>query len=39
MLTQPQLQDIEQLQTECEDYDHLQLKLNWDMLRRHSCHV
>jgi ribosomal protein S18 acetylase RimI-like enzyme len=33
MLTTQQLQDIEQLQKECETHDHLQLKLNWDMLR------
>lgn len=33
MLTTQQLQDIEQLQKECETYDHLQLKLNWEMLR------
>ncbi|WP_372660980.1 GNAT family N-acetyltransferase [Cohnella sp.] len=32
MLTKQQLQDIEQLQKECETYDHLQLKLNWEML-------
>jgi ribosomal protein S18 acetylase RimI-like enzyme len=34
MLTTQQLQDIEQLQKECETHDHLQLKLNWDMLRK-----
>jgi ribosomal protein S18 acetylase RimI-like enzyme len=33
MLTKRQLQDIEQLQKKCETYDHLQLKLNWEMLR------
>jgi ribosomal protein S18 acetylase RimI-like enzyme len=33
MLTAQQLQDIEQLQKECEAHDHLQLKLNWEMLR------
>ncbi|MEC0207213.1 GNAT family N-acetyltransferase [Paenibacillus lautus] len=33
MLTTQQLQDIEQLQKECELHDHVQLKLNWDMLR------
>jgi ribosomal protein S18 acetylase RimI-like enzyme len=33
MLTTQELQDIEQLQKECEAYDHLQLKLNWEMLR------
>jgi hypothetical protein len=32
MLTTQQLQDIEQLQKECEAHDHLQLKLNWEML-------
>ncbi|MEW9503026.1 GNAT family N-acetyltransferase [Jeotgalibacillus marinus] len=34
MLTTQQLQDIEQLQKECETNDHLQLKLNWEMLRK-----
>ena len=34
MLTTKQLQDIEQLQKECEVHDHLQLKLNWEMLRK-----
>lgn len=33
MLTTQQLQDIEQLQKECEIHDHVQLKLNWEMLR------
>lgn len=33
MLTSKQLQDIEQLQQECEAHDHIQLKLNWEMLR------
>ncbi|MBW7459048.1 GNAT family N-acetyltransferase [Paenibacillus sepulcri] len=33
MLTTKQLQDIEQLQHECETHDQLQLKLNWGMLR------
>ncbi|WP_367398310.1 GNAT family N-acetyltransferase [Paenibacillus lautus] len=33
MLTTQQLQAIEQLQKECEIHDHVQLKLNWDMLR------
>lgn len=33
MLTTKQLLDIETLQKECEAYDHLQLKLNWEMLR------
>jgi ribosomal protein S18 acetylase RimI-like enzyme len=34
MLTTQQLQDIEQLQKECESHDHLKLKLNWEMLRK-----
>lgn len=34
MLTTQQLQDMEQLQRECETQDQLQLKLNWDMLRK-----
>jgi ribosomal protein S18 acetylase RimI-like enzyme len=34
MLTTQQLKDIEQLQKECETHDHLQLKLNWEMLRK-----
>lgn len=34
MLTTKQLQDIEALQKECEAFDKLQLKLNWEMLRR-----
>lgn len=34
MLRTQQLIDIEQLQQECEAYDRLQLKLNWEMLRR-----
>ena len=33
MLTTKQLQEIEALQKECERHDHLQLKLNWEMLR------
>lgn len=33
MLTTQQLADIEQLQKECEIHDHIQLKLNWEMLR------
>ncbi|WP_342601259.1 GNAT family N-acetyltransferase [Psychrobacillus sp. FSL H8-0483] len=33
MLTTKQLLDIETLQKECEAYDHLQLKLNWEMFR------
>ncbi|WP_199613818.1 GNAT family N-acetyltransferase [Paenibacillus alkalitolerans] len=34
MLLTQQLNDIELLQQECETHDHLQLKLNWEMLRR-----
>lgn len=34
MLTIQQLQEIEQLHKECETYDHVQLKLNWEMLRK-----
>lgn len=34
MLTTQQLQDIEQLQKECENHDHLKLKLNWEMLKK-----
>lgn len=34
MLNTQQLQDIERLQKECEVHDHLQLKLNWEMLRK-----
>ncbi|WP_391122836.1 GNAT family N-acetyltransferase [Psychrobacillus sp. L3] len=33
MLTSKQLLDIETLQKECETFDHIQLKLNWEMLR------
>jgi len=33
MLKPKQLQDIEQLQQECEMHDHIQLKLNWEMLK------
>ncbi|MFF2752938.1 GNAT family N-acetyltransferase [Psychrobacillus sp. NPDC058041] len=33
MLTSKQLHDIEKLQRECETYDQLQIKLNWEMLR------
>ncbi|WP_282936628.1 GNAT family N-acetyltransferase [Paenibacillus sp. RC67] len=33
MLTIQQIKDIEKLQKECEIHDHLQLKLNWEMLR------
>ncbi|MGE7827006.1 GNAT family N-acetyltransferase [Paenibacillus sp. NPDC093718] len=36
MLTTQQLQDIEQLQKECELHDHVQLKLNWEMLRERN---
>lgn len=40
MLTTQQLKDIEKLQKECEIHDHLQLKLNWEMLRaRESDHL
>ncbi|MET0785961.1 MAG: GNAT family N-acetyltransferase, partial [Paenisporosarcina sp.] len=34
MLTTKQLQDIEALQKECEAFDELQLKLNWEMLKK-----
>jgi ribosomal protein S18 acetylase RimI-like enzyme len=34
MLTAQQLRDIEQLQKDCETHDQLQLKLNWEMLRK-----
>lgn len=37
MLTTKQLQDIEALQKECEAFDKLQLKLNWEMLRRRDA--
>ncbi|GAB6930964.1 GNAT family N-acetyltransferase [Paenibacillus sp. JCM 10914] len=33
MLTTQQLEDIAQLQATCENYDGIQLKLNWEMLR------
>lgn len=33
MLTQKQLEDIKQLQQECETHDHIQLKLNWEILK------
>lgn len=33
MVTPQQLRDIEQLQNVCETHDHVQLKLNWEMLR------
>ena len=33
MLTTQQLKDIKRLQSECELHDHVQLKLNWEMLR------
>ncbi|MFJ8064509.1 GNAT family N-acetyltransferase [Psychrobacillus sp. NPDC096426] len=36
MLKPKQLIDIEQLQQECEVYDHIQLKLNWDMLKNRA---
>lgn len=36
MLTTQQLIDIEQLQKECESHDHVQLKLNWEMLRERT---
>lgn len=36
MLTTQELQDIEQLQKECELHDHVQLKLNWEMLRERN---
>lgn len=34
MLTDKQLDDIETLQKQCEVHDNLQLKLNWEMLRK-----
>lgn len=34
MLTKQQLEDIEHLQKECEEHDQLQLKLNWEMLKK-----
>jgi len=37
MLTTQQLVDIEQLQKECESHDHVQLKLNWEMLRERTA--
>lgn len=40
MLTTQTLKDIEKLQKECEIHDHIQLKLNWEMLRaRESDHL
>jgi ribosomal protein S18 acetylase RimI-like enzyme len=39
MLTIQELQDIEQLQKECEAYDRLQLKLNWEMLRNRESNL
>ncbi|MDW0108774.1 GNAT family N-acetyltransferase [Sporosarcina aquimarina] len=33
MLSDKQIKRIQQLQTQCEDYDQIELKLNWDMLR------
>ncbi|WP_144509791.1 GNAT family N-acetyltransferase [Bacillus sp. FJAT-22090] len=37
MLTSKELEDIERLQKECEAYDHIQLKLNWEMLRNRGA--
>ncbi|SFT09861.1 GNAT family N-acetyltransferase [Paenibacillus sp. BC26] len=37
MLTTGQLLAIEQLQIECEAHDHVQLKLNWEMLRERDA--
>ncbi|QJD83000.1 GNAT family N-acetyltransferase [Cohnella herbarum] len=34
MLTKQRLQEIERLQQECERHDGIQLKLNWDMLKK-----
>ncbi|MGN7360416.1 GNAT family N-acetyltransferase [Paenibacillus sp. SAF-054] len=40
MLTTQTLKNIEKLQKECEIHDHIQLKLNWEMLRaRESDHL
>lgn len=39
MLMTKQLQDIEQLQKECETHDQLQLKLNWGMLRKRESNL
>jgi Acetyltransferases len=36
MLKNEQLRDIERLQLECEAYDRVQLKLNWETLRKRS---
>jgi ribosomal protein S18 acetylase RimI-like enzyme len=36
MITSKQLQEIEELQMECEVGEPFQLKLNWDMLRNHN---
>ncbi|MGX1194699.1 GNAT family N-acetyltransferase [Metabacillus sp. SLBN-84] len=33
MLTEEQLKEIKELQSECEELDGIQLKLNWDMLQ------
>ncbi|WP_108672567.1 GNAT family N-acetyltransferase [Peribacillus acanthi] len=40
MFRTQQIKEIEQLQKECETHDQLQLKLNWDMLKkRESNHL
>ncbi|HJV18087.1 MAG TPA: GNAT family N-acetyltransferase [Bacillales bacterium] len=36
MLTNQQLEEIKELQKECESADEIQLKLNWDMLQERS---
>ncbi|WP_064091263.1 GNAT family N-acetyltransferase [Rossellomorea aquimaris] len=36
MLTSEQLQDIKQLQIRCENFDDINLKLNWDMLQNRN---
>lgn len=33
MLTETQLKEIKELQSECEELDGIQIKLNWDMLK------
>lgn len=38
MLTKLQLQDIKNLQKECEIHDNIQLKLNWDMLENRESY-
>jgi len=38
MLTRKQLEDIKKLQDFCEKEDHIQLKLNWDMLENRHDH-